>query len=81
LHRKLIDDDLIDDQCDASVDEKAVYSVNDSQENSTFSHVVSKSLMSHRIKCSRHVHVQKRDHLVVVLISDDVYLLRKKFQS
>jgi hypothetical protein len=37
--------------------------------------------MSHCIKCSRHVHAQKRDHFVVVLISDDVYLLRKKFQN
>jgi hypothetical protein len=37
--------------------------------------------MSHRIECSRHVHAQKRDHLVVVLISDDVNLLRKKLQS
>jgi hypothetical protein len=37
--------------------------------------------MSHRIKCFRHIHIQKRDHLVVVLISDDVYLLRKKFQN
>jgi hypothetical protein len=81
LHRKLIDDDSIDDQCDASVDEKAVYSVNNSQENSTLSQIVSKSSMSHRIKCLRHVHAQKRDHFVVTLISDDVYLLRKKFQS
>jgi hypothetical protein len=37
--------------------------------------------MSHRIECSRHVHAQKRDHLVVALISDDVNLLRKKLQS
>jgi hypothetical protein len=64
-----------------SVNEKVVYSVNDSQENSTLSQIVNKSSMSHRIKCFRHIHAQKRDHLVVVLTSDDVYLLRKKFQS
>jgi hypothetical protein len=81
LHRKLIDDNSIDDQYNASIDEKIVYLVNDSQENFTLSQIISKSSMSHRIKCSRHVHVQKRDHLVVTLISNDVYLLRKKFQS
>jgi hypothetical protein len=37
--------------------------------------------MSHRIEFFRHVHAQKRDHLVVALISDDVNLLRKKLQS
>jgi hypothetical protein len=81
LHRKLIDDDSIDDQCNASVDEKAVYLINDSQENFTLSQIVSKSSINHHIKCLRHIHAQKRDHLVVVLILNDVYLLRKKFQS
>jgi hypothetical protein len=42
---------------------------------------VSESSMNHRIECSRHVHAQKRDHLVVALISDDVNLLRKKLQN
>jgi hypothetical protein len=81
LHRKLIDNDSIDNQYNASVNEKVVYSVNDSQENSTLSQIVSKSSMSYHIKCFRHIHAQERDHFVVALISNDVYLLRKKFQS
>jgi hypothetical protein len=42
---------------------------------------MNESSMSHRIECSRHVNAQKRDHLVVALISDDVNLLRKKLQN
>jgi hypothetical protein len=42
---------------------------------------MNESSMSHRIECSRHVHAQKRDYLVVALISNDVNLLRKKLQN
>jgi hypothetical protein len=68
-------------QNDAFIDEKVVYSVNDSLRNSALSQIMSESSMSHRIECSRHVQTSKRDHLVVALTSDDVNLLRKKLQS
>jgi hypothetical protein len=42
---------------------------------------MSESSISHRIEYSRHVYAQKRDHLVVALILDDVNLLHKKLQS
>jgi hypothetical protein len=70
---------IINDQCDAFVNEKVDYLVKDLQENSTLSQIVSKSSMNHRIKCFHHIHVQKRDYFVVTLILDDVYLLRKMF--
>jgi phenylalanyl-tRNA synthetase beta subunit len=81
LHRELIDEDSMYNQDNAFINEKVVYSVNDSLKNSALSQIVNESSISHHIECSRHVHAQERDHLVVALISDDVNLLRKKLQS